>query len=240
MAKPWIAIPTRYYSKTETVGQIQHYLDAVVWAGGLPLMLPVGAPAAIVREYMKMARGILLPGSPTDIDPVHYGETEHARLGKKDSDRDALDFALIEHAERNGAPLLGICFGAQSLNVYRGGTLIQDIPSLVPQALPHESDRDSAPPARHLVRLDEKSLLARVAGTANLEVNSYHHQSILAPGRSLRVAATAPDGVIEAVEDSEGRFIVGVQWHPERGWKDDAFAQALFRRFIEAADEAAG
>ena len=234
MERPWIGIPTRYHEKSEYIGQIRHYLDAVLWAGGLPLMIPTTDDRDIVREYVRRVQGILLPGSPTDIDPKHYGATPHAKLGKLYPERDATDFTILNYAEERNLPLLGICFGVQSLNVYRGGSLIQDIPALVQQSLQHEAD-DGKPPARHTVQIEESSLIGKLSGQSEMDVNSYHHQSIEKPGRNLTPAAFAPDGVIEAVEDTNGRFIVGVQWHPERGWKDDEFSKKLFSTFIEQA-----
>ena len=232
MGKPWVGIPTRYHDKTETIGQIRHYLDAVIWAGGLPLMIPTLADTTVIREYASKINGILLPGSPTDVDPAIYGADRHPKLGKRYPERDAMDLALLEFADNSRLPLLGICFGIQSLNVHRGGTLVQDIPSVISQPRIHDRDDEQPEPARHPVRLEAGSLLARLAAGVEVEVNSYHHQSIDRPGRDLKVAARAPDGVIEAVEDTSGRFMIGVQWHPERGWQDDPFSQALFTRFI--------
>jgi len=230
MGRPWIGIPTRYHGKSEIVGQIRHYLDAIIWAGGLPLLIPTGEDAALVREYAARIDGILLPGSPTDVDPARYGAQPHPKLGERYPEREATDFTLLEYADNNAIPLLGICFGAQSLNVHRGGTLVQDIPSVVPAAKEHEEG------SRHLVRLERESLLGMLASTEDVEVNSYHHQSVERPGSQLRVVAMAPDGVVEAVEDNSGRFVVGVQWHPERGWRDDAVSQAIFKSFVlEAA-----
>ena len=234
MQKPWIGIPTRYHEKTEYIGQIRHYLDAVLWAGGLPLMIPAVGDRGVIREYVDRVQGILLPGSPTDIDPAHYGAVPHEKLGRPYPERDTTDFAILDLVEKRNLPVLGICFGVQSLNVHRGGSLVQDIPSLVQNALVHDED-DGKPVARHVVRIAEGSLIRRLAGRPEVEVNSYHHQSVQTPGRNLRAVAAAPDGVIEAVEDTTGRFIVGVQWHPERGWKDDPFSHALFTSFIEEA-----
>ena len=234
MEKPWIGIPTRYHEKSEYIGQIRHYLDAILWAGGLPLMIPTTGDRRILREYVTRVHGVLLPGSPTDIDPKHYGAAPHPKLGDVYPERDTTDFEILEYAEQETLPLVGICFGIQSLNVFRGGSLVQDIPALVDGALAHEAD-DGTPPARHTVRIAEDSLIARIAARSDIEVNSYHHQSIANPGRNLRAVAFAPDAVIEAVEDTSGRFIVGVQWHPERGWKDDPFAKALFTTFIDQA-----
>jgi putative glutamine amidotransferase len=235
MAKPWIGIPTRYHEKSEYIGQIRHYLDAVLWAGGLPLMIPTVDDRAVVAEYVQHVDGILLPGSPTDIDPKHYGAPSHEKLGKLYPERDATDFAILDFVEsRPAIPVLGICFGVQSLNVHRGGSLVQDIPAQVDKAGIHDED-DPKPAARHVVRIAEHSLIGSIAGRSDMDVNSYHHQAVEKPGRNLRPVAFANDGVIEAVEDTTGRFVVGVQWHPERGWKDDPFSKALFSKFIEQA-----
>jgi putative glutamine amidotransferase len=235
MSKPWIGIPTRYHDKSEYIGQIRHYLDAVLWAGGLPLMIPTGADPEVVREYVDHAHGILLPGSPTDIDPKHYGASAHEKLGKLYPERDATDFAILDFVETyTNMPVLGICFGVQSLNVHRGGSLVQDIPSSVKDPVIHDED-DDKPPARHAVRLATDSIIGQLAGRSDMVVNSYHHQAVANPGRNLRAVAVATDGIVEAVEDTTGRFIVGVQWHPERGWREDPFSKALFSRFIECA-----
>jgi putative glutamine amidotransferase len=234
MEKPWIGIPTRYHEKSEYIGQIRHYLDAILWAGGLPLMIPTVDDREILRAYVERIHGILLPGSPTDIDPRHYGATAHERLGRPYPERDATDFGILDLVEQTNIPVLGICFGAQSLNVHRGGSLVQDIPSLIAHAVPHDAD-DDRNPARHGVRIEEDSLIGRLAGRPELEVNSYHHQAVANPGRNLRAVAFAADGVVEAVEDATRRFVVGVQWHPERGWKEDPLSKALFSKFIEQA-----
>lgn len=235
MEKPWIGIPTRYHEKSEYIGQVRHYLDAVMWAGGLPLMIPTVDDAAMVREYVQRVQGVLLPGSSSDVDPKHYGAMAHEKLGKLYPERDATDFALLDFAERQkGMPVLGICFGIQSLNVYRGGSLVQDIPALVERPVSHDEANDKLP-ARHLVRVAEDSIVGHLAGGRQMEVNSYHHQAVGSLGKNLRPVAFANDGVIEAVEDTTGRFVVGVQWHPERGWQNDSFSKALFSKFIEQA-----
>src|SRR5437868_3240543 len=118
MRKPWIGIPTRFRDSGEAVDEIKRYLDAVFWAGGLPVMIPTYAPLDQARDYFDRLDGILLPGSPTDIDPAIFGEAPHPKLGKLLPERDALDFALLKHGEEAEIPVLGICFGAQSLNVY--------------------------------------------------------------------------------------------------------------------------
>jgi putative glutamine amidotransferase len=231
MKKPLIGVPTRYHEKSESVGQIRHYLDAILWAGGLPLMIPLVCGAEAVREYVEQIDGVLLPGSPTDIDPASYGAEPHPKLGRIYPDRENADFTLLECADKFDLPLMGICFGVQSLNVYRGGSLVQDIPAQVSNPIQHNEG------VRHLVRVAEDSLIGRLAGKSEVAIVSDHHQSIENVGRNLRSVAFAPDGVVEAVEDSTGRFIVGVQWHPERGWQQDPLSKALFQALIEQAQK---
>jgi putative glutamine amidotransferase len=254
MKKPFIGIPTRYHEKSEYVGQLRYYLDAILWAGGLPLMIPLNTDAEIIRAYAERIDGILLPGSPTDIDPKRFGAQPHPKLGRLYPEREITDFTLLDYSEQNNKPVLGICFGVQSLNVYRGGSLVQDIPAIVSGSVAHDNDERSEckpdraqpvndddaadhpkDPARHLVRVSEGSLIAKLAGKTEVEVNSYHHQSVQDPGRNLKITAVAPDGVVEALEDTQGRFVVGVQWHPERGFQNDPLSQALFRSLIQAA-----
>lgn len=235
MAKPWIGIPTRFNDSGQTAGKIRQYLEPVLWAGGLPVMIPTFIPLAEAREYFKKLDGILLPGSGSDIDPARYGEEPHPRLGKIVPERDDLDFAMLDYSEKERLPVLGICFGAQSLNVFRGGTLVQDIPSVVSDSLFHSEHGEPPQLARHVVQLNEGGLVRLWAKTDRAEVNSFHHQSVGKVGSNLRVTATAPDGVIEAIEDPGERFVVGVQWHPERGFQDDDFSKALFTAFIREA-----
>jgi len=198
-------------------------------------MIPTFGPTAVLREYVTRLDGVLLPGSSSDIDPARFGEAPNPRLGKMVPERDAMDFVLLEYSDQAKLPVLGICFGAQSLNVFRGGTLVQDIPSIVASPLFHDDHGEPEQPARHPVRMTKDSLLARLAGEETVEVNSFHHQSVATVGSNLRAVATAPDGVIEAIEDVNGRFVVGVQWHPEREFQHDAFAKALFMEFVREA-----
>ncbi len=234
MSKPWVGIPTRYDEKNKRFTQDRYYLDALNWAGSVPVLIPVGSDQALIAEYADKLDAVFLPGSPTDIDPVHYGREPHEKLGRVFADRDRTDFLLLDIAECHNLPVLGICYGAQSLNVYRGGSLIQDIPSEIPAALAHDLDGEPKEIKSHAVRLSEKGWLRRLNPAPGADVNSYHHQAIDVPGKNLGAVATAPDGVVEAVEDDRGRFTVGVQWHPETGWQTDSFARALFSAFVEA------
>jgi putative glutamine amidotransferase len=200
-------------------------------------MIPTFASPEVVLEYFSRLDGVLLPGSTSDIDPAHFGEVPHARMGKMIPERDALDFALLDYSDQAKLPVLGICFGAQSLNVFRGGSLIQDIPSIVSAPVFHDDHGEPEQPARHVVQMNPDSRLAGLAGSNAVEVNSFHHQSVGKVGKNLRAVATAPDGVIEAIEDVGGRFVVGVQWHPERGFRENAFSRTLFSTFVREAEK---
>ncbi len=227
-------MPTRYDDEKHRFSQDRFYLDAVRSAGGVPVLIPVGSEQDLIDEYARRLDGILLPGSPNDIDPAHYGREPHEKLGRVFAERDNTDFILLAAAASAGLPVLGICYGAQSLNVYRGGTLIQDIPSEIPEALEHDREGEPKEIKSHSVRL-EGTWMRRLHPDPEAQVNSYHHQSIDVPGRNLRSVALAPDGVVEAVEDTTGTFAIGVQWHPETGWSTDRFARSIFTAFVDAA-----
>src|SRR4030095_8676034 len=160
-------------------------------------MIPTVDDRAVIREYVLRVQGVLLPGSPTDIDPKHYGAQAHEKLGKLYPERDATDFAILDFVESQqpNMPVLGICFCIQSLNVHRGGSLVQDIPAVLDQPVTHDEE-DDRPPARHMVRIVEDSLIGRLTRRSEMEVNSYHHQAVDKPGRNLRAVAFANDGVI--------------------------------------------
>src|SRR5262249_49809504 len=151
MKKTWIGIPTRYHEKSEYIGQIRHYLDAVLWAGGLPLLIPSTTDPEVTREYVEQVQGVLLPGSPNDIDPRKYGEEPHPKLGKLQPEREATDFSILDLAEKKKMPVLGMCFGIQSINVHHGSSLVQAITSVVSSQLVPDRD-DRTPPTPHAVR----------------------------------------------------------------------------------------
>ncbi len=180
------------------------------------------------------------PGSPADVAPERYHAARRPECAESDPDREKTDSALLENAFAEGKPVLAICFGVQSLNVFLSGSLIQDIPTEVRTDIQHKWEREQgAPEPFHLIKIEPGSRLAQLAGKNEVRVNSSHHQSVLKPGRDLRVTAHAPDGVIEAVEwTGDANWVTGVQWHPERMIKDDLLAQALFRELVEVARKA--
>ena len=179
--------------------------------------------------------GILLPGSDSDVDPLRYGQQPHPELGAVHPIKDETDLLVIEALERRQIPLFAICFGMQILNVSRGGSLIQDIKSQIPEAIKHEQGAPRNRPS-HRINLHENSKLSKIAGTLDAVVNSHHHQAIESVGANLVATAWSSDGVIEALEDPRpDRFVMAVQWHPELGWQDDLLSQQLFRSFVNEA-----
>jgi putative glutamine amidotransferase len=230
-----VGIPFRTYAEEQAGRGPDRYAAAVTAAGGEPVLISLGLSTDRWRELARALDAFVLPGAPADVDPTWYHAARHARCGDADPRREQCDFTLLDEATAAGKPVLGICYGAQSLNVYLGGTLVQDIASAVDRPLKHDwSDRaQGAPEPHHAIRLESGTRLAKLAAAEEAQVNSSHHQSVLRPGRDLRIAAVAPDGVIEAVETTGTAWLAGVQWHPERS-PEDALSVALFRDLIAA------
>jgi putative glutamine amidotransferase len=235
MERPRIGITMRLELETDRFYLSRYYSEAVEAAGGAPVHISLIPQREYLGTLLDGLDGILLPGSDSDVDPARYGREPHPMLGHVHPLKDETDLLVLEEVERRGVPLLGICFGMQVLNISRGGSLIQDIRSELPEAIKHQQ---GAPRDRrsHRVRLLEGSLLAQLSGNESEFVNSHHHQAIETVGRELVATAWTADGLVEALEDPRGdRFAVAVQWHPEIGWERDEFSQALFGRFIGAA-----
>lgn len=205
----------------------EDYVRAVNDAGGLAVLLPHFQDVEEWREALSRVDGLVLSGGD-DLDPGLYGQAPHPSLDPLPERKQKSDLALMNVLFERKTPTLGICYGAQLLSVWRGGSLVQDIPSLVGSAVPH------AKGARHEVEVDPSSRVGRILGTARLPVLSWHHQSVERPGDRVRVVAWSADGVVEAVEDEEHPFFLAVQWHPER--MPDAPEQGrLFAALVDAA-----
>ena len=233
--RPRIGITTRIELETNRFYLARFYSEAVEAAGGLPLMIPLLPRADFIKGVMDNLDGVILPGSDSDVDPRRYGREPHPQLGSVHPLKDETDLAVLAEVEERAMPLFAICFGVQVLNVSRGGTLVQDIPSQMPKAINHQQ---GAPRDRHshAVRLLADSVAGRLADADSAPVNSQHHQALDDLGRELIATAWTADGIVEAVEDPRGdRFVLGVQWHPELGWEKDEFARALFARFVREA-----
>lgn len=243
--RPRVGVPWRTVTEEAANhrAKMDNYLRAVERAGGEAVLLSLALTSDELKRQAEALDAVLLPGSPADVDPGHFRARRHPATADSDAARERTDFALLEHAFGAGKPVLAICYGIQSLNVFLGGSLIQDIPSELGSKICHTPDEDELPdgtePADpfHGARFDP-GLVMNLSGAAKAEVNSSHHQSVLDPGRGLRITAHAPDGVVEAVEwTGDGNWVVGVQWHPER-MPDDALARALFRDLISAVRQA--
>ena len=225
----------RHELETERFYLARYYSEAVEAAGGTPVHLSLIPRIEYVASVLERLDGVLLPGSASDVDPLRFGREPHRHLGAVHPLRDETDALVLAEVERRGLPLLAICFGMQMWNVVRGGTLVQDIASQLPDAIKHEQ---GAPRERrsHSLRLLGGSLLADLAGGEGALVNSHHHQAVETLGARLRATAWAADGLIEGLEDVSGdRWAVGVQWHPEIDWQEDEFSVRLFSSFVSAA-----
>jgi putative glutamine amidotransferase len=206
------------------------YVRAVEAAGGIPVVMPPLAPTDVPALVARLD-GLLLSGGP-DLAPEAYGAKPHAELGDTEAGLDAFEYAVVGEALEAGLPILGVCRGAQALNVVRGGTLHQHLPDLG-DAVVHRQ-RDDAQRTTHEVKVVRGTRLARVLGTTRLEVNSFHHQAVDRLGAGLRVSARAPDGTIEAIEDPALPFMLAVQWHAET-LVPDSPSRALFEELVAAA-----
>ena len=222
------------------------YAEVVERAGGEPVKIDLAQSPSEIATLASTCFGILLPGSPADVNPHKYGQEPEPETAPVDLPRENVDELLLQDAHNLYKPLLCICYGTQSLNVWRGGTLLQDLMIL---PVNHKAGRSVA--VAHTVAIDLGSVLASVTNVAeapvlgdflSLPINSSHHQALGIPGSGLRVVArSSGDGVIEAVEGGQspesGRdhFVLALQWHPERSTDISATSRAIFERFIHEA-----
>lgn len=233
--RPRIGITMRIDQTTNRFYLGRHYSEAVEAAGGAPVHISLIPNSDYIDSVVEDLDGILLPGSDSDVDPLRYGQQPHPELGTVQAIKDQTDLLVVDVIERKRIPLFAICYGMQILNVSRGGTLIQDIRSQVPDAIKHEQGPPRDRPS-HSIKLLENTRLAGIAGALDAVVNSHHHQAIESIGADLIATAWTTDGVIEALEDPRpDRFLMAVQWHPELGWEADGLSQRLFRRFVDEA-----
>ncbi|MBZ5686098.1 MAG: gamma-glutamyl-gamma-aminobutyrate hydrolase family protein [Acidobacteriia bacterium] len=249
---PRIAIPMPHSTDREYGERaIPQYERAVALAGGEPVRIPLDRTPADVRTLVERCDGVLLPGSNADIDPTRFRQERSPHTANADPRRDDVDTLLLDDAYAQRKPVLGICYGLQSLNVFRQGSLIQHIPDFLPEAIRekvnHEAGRKVA--VAHSVEVAGDSLLAKIIGNEDrnqksdqrssitVPVNSSHHQSADAIGEGLRIVARCPDdAIIEALEGTApDHFVLAVQWHPERSVDDDETSRKLFRALIAAA-----
>jgi putative glutamine amidotransferase len=234
-ARPIVGVPCRYNWNTNYYEVRETYAEAIYAQGGTPLLLPLIPEQIYIDSVMDHIDAICLSGAVNDVDPLRYGREPRPGLGPVVPRRDETDMMLLAAAEARRLPVLAICFGIQSLNVYRGGTLIQDIATEVKEPLKHMQG-DVFWRRSHSINVTEDSLIARLAGSTHTAVNSHHHQAIDIVGRDLEPIAWATDGIVEAVINTRpDQFVLGVQWHPEVGWQNDSLSQAIFSHFISVA-----
>ncbi|PIC56276.1 gamma-glutamyl-gamma-aminobutyrate hydrolase [Sporosarcina sp. P12(2017)] len=232
--KPLIGVTSDIDQNGDTLVQTR-YIRAVRQAGGVPVILPVGLEA--IEEVCDRLDGVLLIGGE-DVDPYLYGEEPHRQLGKVLPERDESELALIKTMADQDKPVFGICRGYQLINVAFGGTIYQDMYAQLSEDLLQHHQLTDLDFAFHSIDIVGDSKLAEWAGTSEVRVNSLHHQAVKEVHAPLVVTAVAKDGVVEAIESTAHRFVVGVQWHPEAMVKrDDRLSLKLFEQFIEAASE---
>jgi len=229
---PWRSLREE---KENRRGPYDKYLACLRTAGAAPVEVSL---AGELQAILPSLDAVLLPGSSNDVDPQWYHAARHPQCGEPDAYREQADFALLDHAWSARKPVLAICYGLQSLNVWRSGGLVQDIASEIDKPLEHEwRDRAAGhPEPHHAMQIVKDSELGRLAQPATeVTVNSSHHQSVKRAGRDLKITAHAPDGVVEALEHiADGRWVVAVQWHPERA-PTDPLSVALFSGLVGAA-----
>ncbi|HEX3587486.1 MAG TPA: gamma-glutamyl-gamma-aminobutyrate hydrolase family protein [Candidatus Angelobacter sp.] len=231
-----IAIPEPCSYDLEYSGRaLPPYLRAIEAAGGEPVVIPLKSSPEEVARMVTSCAAVLLPGSKADVDPQKYGAEKAPETAPADQPRDAADELLLQDAYNLHKPVFGICYGLQSLNVWRSGTLVQHIHSSVNHSAGAKVE------VAHKVAIAAASLLADqvLSGqpTAAVPVNSSHHQSADIVGDGLRAVAQCPeDGVIEAIEGTvPGHYVLAVQWHPERTFEQDQVSSRLFKTFVDSA-----
>jgi putative glutamine amidotransferase len=234
--KPIIGITTNQSTNVHgqpTVMLMQTYINAVIQAGGVPVLIP-----SLISEdgwdaaYSRLD-GILFSGGG-DISLDYFRGDPHPRIDAVDLERDAVELKMVQAAASDGKPFLGICRGCQMVNVALGGTLYTHIPDQLPNALDHDYPGNKRTVLVHDVKIEEGTRVAEIYGEPIISVNSLHHQGLKDIAPSLRVAGHAPDGLVEAIELRDHPFGLAVQWHPE--WlTDQESTRNLFRKFVEAA-----
>jgi putative glutamine amidotransferase len=241
--RPRIGIPIPTVAQTEYNQRTwPQYAAAVSQSGGEPVEIPLTLDPAAIAKIATSCQGILLPGSPADMNPAKYGEERQPTTALPDAARENVDELLLQDAHNLHKPLLTICYGTQSLNCWRTGTLVQDLVQI-----PVNHCAGGSVAVAHSVLIAPGSKLARIVGESpevthtvdflRLPVNSSHHQAIGIVGDGLRVTARCPqDAVVESIEGTQpDHFVLGLQWHPERSMESSQASRLLFQRFIEAA-----
>ena len=208
------------------------YVDAVVRAGGVPLIIPFTTDKEVIISQAQLIDGLILSGGH-DVNPYNYGQEPSQKLGETFPERDTYEMILLEESKKRNIPILGICRGSQLINVAAGGTLYQDLSLISGNILKH--NQVAKPTLKtHMIKIEENSVIASIFGKETM-VNSFHHQAIDKVADDFRVVARASDGVVEAIEHKTYKFLVAVQWHPEMLGVECEKARELFAKFVEEA-----
>lgn len=230
--KPMIGLVSLYDETKESYWMLPGYAQGLEDAGAIPVVLPLTTDPESLGRFAETFDGFLFPGGH-DVEPSLYGQEPSEQCGVLCSERDNMEKAFFPLALATGKPLLGICRGIQLFNVMLGGDLYQDIPTQCPSDVEHHE----TPPydkVAHQVQVEEGTPLFEAVGVREMGVNSYHHQGIKTLGKGLKVAAKAPDGMVEAVYLPDHRFALGVQWHPEFSRLSDENSRKIFSAFVRA------
>ena len=235
--RPRIGITMRLELDTRRFYLGRDYSEAIEACGGVPVHLSLIPKAEYISEAVAGLDGILLSGCNTDVYPHYYGEEPHHKLGTVITEKDETDRLVLAEVERLNMPLLAICYGMQALNVFRGGSLVQDIESQVPKSIKHEQGTPH-PRNSHSLKIGGGSILSGLKAVKlakeTIRVNSSHHQAIRKTGKNLKAVAWAKDGIIESIQDTrKDRFVLGVQWHPEMTADFDHISREIFALFVE-------
>jgi len=217
--RPWYALRADYSNMVEK-------------AGGLPVLLPY---IEDIQSQINMIDGLLIPGCDEDINPKFYGQEIKSDKVKTNDRRASHELSLVKEALRKDIPVFGICNGLQIINVFLGGTLIQHIPDSHKSDINHEQGHPKYVPTHDII-VDDNTILSELTETKIVKVNTTHHQAIDKVGNGLIVSARAPDGIIEAIESKDYKFLVGVQWHPE--YHNSVLDENLFKKFVKASSKA--
>lgn len=208
------------------------YVDAVIRAGGVPLIIPFSTDKEVIISQAQLIDGLILSGGH-DISPYNYGQEPSQKIGETFPERDTYEMILLEESKKRNIPILGICRGFQLINVAAGGTLYQDL-SLIPGNILKHNQVSNPTLKTHKVEIKENSFISSIFGKETM-VNSFHHQVINKVANDFIVVAKASDGVVEAIEHKTYKFLVAVQWHPEMLAVNCEKARELFSKFVEEA-----
>lgn len=211
------------------------YVNAISNENGVPIILPKLVDEAHIKAQIDSIDGLLLTGGD-DVDPNLFGEDPHQRLGHIEAGRDSYEMKLIDHALAQGKPILGICRGAQIMNVHQGGTMYQDIYEQMENEIIGHSQKAAREFPSHEVTIVEGTKLYEIIGEKTIRTNSFHHQANKVLAGNFVISASTSDGVIEGIESIEHEFFIGLQWHPEDLYDHDKASQKIFKAFIKAAN----